>query len=570
MKSSPASLTSVLLFGLVVSTSCASAPTINSGTSGGQQPLVAPTSKKTLILINGADTPSFANKKLNDQGGAVRSHGYQILNAGFAYNDERSAPFPVLAAALPQLNTDTWRVFPDGKMETVFRLKPNLTWHDGHPMTADDWTFSWSVYSNPVFGQSKIGGLSYVEDVAISDPRAVVLRWRQPYADAVNDTAILPPLPRHILEQSYQNLDAPAFAALPFWKAEYVGAGPFRVERDEPGAFFEATAFDGFALGRPKIDKLRMVHIADVNTVVATLLSGDGHLAIQGNLYGEDGITLEKQWRGHGGTVLYEPISARSMEFQMRPDLAVPIQLATDIRVRQAIAYSLDRLALNDAVNAGKGLVRDAYLNPTAEHADAVLSAIPERYRYDIRRAEQLLNEAGFNRGAEGSWATPSGQRFTFEHWYLPSSNNEREAAIMMDGLRGFGIDASAQVFGSERSLQDRVTRPGMFGFTLESPTSLHSREIASAATRWVGGNLGYVNPEMDRIIDAYNGTLSPSDRIQQQIQMEQIAMSDMPVLPMYWVPRVVGFVAGLQGVVKNHDARAGIERRIWEWSWAS
>jgi hypothetical protein len=38
----------------------------------------------------------------------------------------------------------------------------------------------------------------------------------------------------------------------------------------------------------------------------------------------------------------------------------------------------------------------------------------------------------------------------------------------------------------------------------------------------------------------------------------------------MYWVPRVVAFVAGLQGVVTNLDSSAGIERRIWEWSWAS
>ena len=61
---------------------------------------------------------------------------YRALNAGLAINDERELPHPYLAEALPELNSDTWRVFPDGRMETAYRLRPNLTWHDGRPLTA--------------------------------------------------------------------------------------------------------------------------------------------------------------------------------------------------------------------------------------------------------------------------------------------------------------------------------------------------------------------------------------------------------------------------------------------------
>ena len=52
--------------------------------------------------------------------------------------NERALPVPYLATALPQLETDTWRVLPDGRMETTFVLRPGLTWHDGEPLTAED------------------------------------------------------------------------------------------------------------------------------------------------------------------------------------------------------------------------------------------------------------------------------------------------------------------------------------------------------------------------------------------------------------------------------------------------
>ncbi len=60
-----------------------------------------------------------------------------------------ATPVPYLAEAVPQLNTDAWRVNPDGTMETRYRLKPNITWYDGQPLTADDFVFAEEVYTEP-------------------------------------------------------------------------------------------------------------------------------------------------------------------------------------------------------------------------------------------------------------------------------------------------------------------------------------------------------------------------------------------------------------------------------------
>ena len=103
-------------------------------------------------------------------------------------------------------------------METIFRLRPNLAWHDGRPLVGEDFVFAWQVYATPSFGVSSTGGFKFVEETLAPDSQTVVIRWKQTYPDAVFDIDVLPPLPRHILELPYQQLSPEAFMALPFWR----------------------------------------------------------------------------------------------------------------------------------------------------------------------------------------------------------------------------------------------------------------------------------------------------------------------------------------------------------------
>src|SRR5581483_2355419 len=174
-----------------------------------------------------------------------------LFNGTLDFVDEREQAQPYLAEALPKLNTDTWQVLPDGRMQTTYHLRPNLTWHDGTALSADDFVFAWGVYSTPEFGVSRTGALGMMEDVLAPDPRTVVIHWKQPYPDAytfgdLSGTAGFQALPRHILDSQFGGLDPVAFAGLPFWTAEYVGLGPYRVADWEPGTSIEGEAFDGY------------------------------------------------------------------------------------------------------------------------------------------------------------------------------------------------------------------------------------------------------------------------------------------------------------------------------------
>jgi peptide/nickel transport system substrate-binding protein len=198
----------------------------------------------------------------------------RIFNASLALIDGQGAPRPYLAAALPTLNSESWSVAPDGRMETTHNLRPGLTWQDGQPLTAEDFVFAYRVYTAPGLGTFIATPQDRIDEVLAPDATTIRIRWHSPYADAgVLKEGDLDPLPRHLLEAAFAAYESDPttreqFLSLPFWTSEYVGAGPFRLERWEPGNRLEATAFAGHALGRPKIDRLIMRLIADENTVL--------------------------------------------------------------------------------------------------------------------------------------------------------------------------------------------------------------------------------------------------------------------------------------------------------------
>src|SRR4029450_7650553 len=98
--------------------------------------------------------------------------------------DERQVAHPYLVEELPKLGTDSWRLLPDGRMETLYRLRAGLTWQAGTARSGEDVVFAWHVYATPSFGVDIIPPLTQIEEVSAPDPGLVVFRWRQPYPGA--------------------------------------------------------------------------------------------------------------------------------------------------------------------------------------------------------------------------------------------------------------------------------------------------------------------------------------------------------------------------------------------------
>jgi peptide/nickel transport system substrate-binding protein len=481
----------------------------------------------------------------------------RLLNGELALIDGQGSPRPYLAESLPQLNTESWRVFPDGRMETTYRLRPGLTWHDGQPLTADDFAFALQIYTNRAFSIFIEEPQDRIERVQAPDPQTVFIEWKRIYPNAGALTfSQFDPLPRHILERSLASIEdgslaADAFVNLPFWTQEYVGAGPYKLERWTPGSHLDLVAFPGYALGRPKIDRILLRIVSDENTTLSTVLSGNADFTADFTLRFEHAMVLKREWEAAGkGTVVLKASSSVQQILQQRPEYVMhPGQL--DARVRRALAQTIDRQALNDGLFEGQGISTDNILSPSVPYFQEVDRVIA-KYPYDPRRAEQYMAETGFTKDREGFFATPSGDQFRTDVKVTAGPEFERGQAILVDTWRRVGFQVSSSVLpaAQARDREARQTFPGMAsrGGGL-SERSMTTEDIGNAANRWTGDNRGgWSNPEYDRVYDGFTSTLDRAERTRHVVQMMKILSEELPLYGMYLSQQVNTQSAGLRG----------------------
>jgi peptide/nickel transport system substrate-binding protein len=558
---------------LVVVAGCspAGAPTASQPARGGTQD-TAP--QRPLVIAIRAEPPSLASKPLVPVSGAL-APPVSLFNATLDTIGHDGIPQPTLALDLPRANTDSWRVLPDGRMETRYTLKPGLTWQDGAPLTAEDFVFAYRVYSTPVLGVASSPPIGIMEDVSAPDERTVLIRWKQIFADGGALGPDFQALPRHILEQPFQQLDAQAFSNHPFWTQDYVGLGPYRVTNWEPGSFIEAVAFDNYVLGKPKIERVTVRVISDPNTALANLLASDVHFVADFIFTESDGDTLEQRWHGSqpGGSVVYSKTELRGTLFQFRPEVATPSELL-DLRVRRAIAHAMDNQTAVDVLTGGKGMATSTVTSPAVDFYPEVDRVIT-KHPYDPRRTEQLMAEAGFTRGA-GGFFERAGDQFDPGLWSSGGTKNEQENAVIVDSLRRSGIAATSQIIPAAqvRDAQARALIPGLAlrGFGAKRIDYFTTDQIPRPETRWQGDNRGgFSNAEFDQLYQRYMTTLDRTQRNQVVAQMERVLTSELALVPNFFGVIVNAHVGSLQGPVARTAPEAAVGYfNVHEWQWKS
>jgi len=138
-----------LLLGLLVFSGCVPSNPQSAGVPPRQASSEPAAPERTLIVGIGREPQNLAPFGPLASGLTAAVMSVRPFNAFLELVDDRGVAHPYLAETLPALDTDTWRVFPDGRMETRYRLKANVVWHDGAPFTAEDLVFAWRVYTTP-------------------------------------------------------------------------------------------------------------------------------------------------------------------------------------------------------------------------------------------------------------------------------------------------------------------------------------------------------------------------------------------------------------------------------------
>jgi peptide/nickel transport system substrate-binding protein len=492
----------------------------------------------------------------------------RMFNAGLFLMDGDGNTQSYLAATLPAVNTDTWRVFPDGRMEVTYQLKPGLTWHDGAPLTAEDFVFAYRVYANPISGMFPPTPQNLMESVEATDPRTFVIAWKRPYPDAASIAfGDFEPLPRHILEEPFRAVEGDssqqeAFRTNRFFAQEYVGAGPYRLERWEPGTELAGVAFAGHALGRPKIERFIVKIMSDENAVLSNLLAGSITVGGDFTLRHEHAKALRADWNStKRGVIIFHTGSLNHILVQFRPEyLKAPALM--DLRVRRALAHGIDRDALNEALFDGEGFMTETGITHDVRYFPELDRGMM-KYAYEPRRSEQLMTEAGFTKDAAGLFASASGERFSPEYIVEAGTVFERMLALMTETWARAGIEVQPGVLPTPamRDNEARATFTALYApSTGAGERSLQvqaSSQIGSPANRWIGSNRGgWSFPEYDRLYEQYNATLDRRERDRLVIELVRTHSEQLPVYYTYFNIGVLAHLSTLKGPAAGYVDR--------------
>src|SRR5438046_4719646 len=350
------------------------APSGPRSTPAGEGPGRATSPDRTLLLVTHAEPSSLSEHRALYSTSGDAADAKRLFNASFYLADTQAVARPILLEQGPRLDTDTWRVNGDGTMDTVYRLRTGLTWHDGAPLTADDLVLSWQLATNPDYGVAELKPMNLMAEAVALDAQTVAMHWKTTYPGV--DSLVArdwSPLPDHLLGAAFQSESAQVVLARPYWTSQFIGLGPYRLTDWQPGSFIAGEAFDGYALGRPKIDRIEIHFASDPNVAVVTLLSGAAHMALDRALGFEQASLLQQQWTmNQEGRVLLSANNMRYTQIQFRPEYINPPEIR-DIRVRQALSFALDRQALLDALQGGQGEVAEAFLVPGVDYYDEAI-----------------------------------------------------------------------------------------------------------------------------------------------------------------------------------------------------
>jgi len=461
-------------------------------------------------------------------------------------------------------------------MDTVWKLRPNVKWHDGKPFTSADMILTFSTLKDPELPSLPTSGgrPDLMASASAPDPLTFVVHWTGTYVRA-NEASNLDPLADHIVGDLYRT-DKTAFLNHPWFTSEFVGLGAYRLIRWERGSHVEFARFDGYYRGRPALDRVIVRFMGDSNAMIAAILSEAVDVVLPSGETGDIDAALEvkRRWEGTGHQVVIAVKGeVENFEIQHQPAIAKPRNGLTQRPVRQALYHALDRDMLSQATTQGLSPAADSVFRPTDELRPQLEAHIP-KFPYDPARALQLLSEAGWMRASDGGLVhQTSGDRFALQIMASAGPGIEREVSIVADYWKAVGVQVEFDLIPPARQ-GNREYEASMTGVFLTSPGALnyldarlHSRFTPSAATRWAGSNRGgYNNPAWDSLVDALAVTIDPRERINVLGQMSQ-TFADIPMMPLFWeiIP-----VLALRGVKLTPPSDQTATWGMFEWDYKS
>ena len=502
---------SVVLVAVLVSITCA-APS-------GLLAQETPARGGTLVVAISAD-PGHLNPAITTSGATHTAA--ELLYNGLLGRDERGDAVPDLA--------ESWTIEQAGAVYR-FRLRNEVTWHDGTRLTSADVKFTFEEVLLKFHARTKASLGGALAGIDAPDDRTVVFRFKQPYAPLLLqlDATEAPIVAKHI----YQGSDPQTNAA----NAQPVGTGPFKFTSYRKGAEIRlARNPTYFKQGLPYLDDLVMRVIPDAGTQVLALENGE--VDFLWGVPGPDQNRLKADSRFRMAQTSYHPGGSNCI---MTVSFNLERPILKDLRVRRAIGQALDREAFLRQVLFGEGRVATAPISSEMAWAHAAGLSMPSLNRAE---AERQLDAAGWKkerdtpRVARGVPGVPDGTRLAIDFLHFPAFSKYGE--LMRQQLGAVGIDVTPRplepaVF-APTVFKDRNFDTNVISYCNGPDPEIgvrrmyHSSQIGPAPFT---NAAAYRNDRVDSLFDQASRTVERDKRSPLYRQIQEIAVLE---LPYFWL----------------------------------
>ena len=379
-------------------------------------------------------------------------------------------------------------------------------------------------------------------------------------------------IPKHLFEP-YKGADSRAAPA----NLKPVGTGPYRFVDFKPGDLIKGERNPAYYQpNRPHFDTIEMKGGGDaVSAARAVIQTGEYDYAW--NMQVEDYILLRLESGGSakgrveitpGGNIEHVQINNTDPWTEVdgeRSSLKTRHPLFSDPSVRRALSLLVDRASVEAHIYGRTGIATGNFVNKPDRFASK-----NTKWEFDVGKANKLLNEAGWQRGADGIRAK-DGKKLKLVFQTSINAPRQKTQAIVKQACQKAGIDVELKSITSSVYFSSDVANPDtyakfyadlqMFTTTMGEPDpgifmrQFNSWEAASKENKWQGRNITrWCNEEYDKVYRAAESELDPVKRAALFIKMNDLVVGDPVVIPVVYRPRVSAIARQLKVRLSGWD----------------
>ncbi|SDI57308.1 ABC transporter substrate-binding protein [Nonomuraea jiangxiensis] len=433
---------------------------------------------------------------------------------------------------------ESWTTSEDG-LTWTFKIR-QAKWSDGQPVTAEDaaWTFN-RIMTDEAAKTANGPAVENFESVT-ANGQELTIKLKAPQASMLENP--IPIVPKHVWESvtDMANYDAEKYPA--------VTSGPYIAVEHKKDQYVKLVANPNYWRGKPKIDELQVIFYSNPQAAIAGLKNGDIDLIGRLNPPEYEAIQNDPDivaWNTQGRRAAYLQINHGATTTDNKP-IGDGHPALKDPKVRQALHYAIDKQRLVAEVQNGLAQPANGSIVPPM-YKDFFWEATgDEKVGYDPARANQILDDAGYKKGADGVRTMPDGDRkleFRFSiHTDTPIE--DKLAEYLTGFFKDIGITLTTKKLESSKFTEETGVT-GLFDLAISGwsvnpdPEEVMATHLCSRRPNAAGEGGGtesfYCDETFEKLYQEQLKELDRPKRIDLLKQMQERLYTDAPIIALYY-----------------------------------